>query len=104
MNEEEITELCKEEISDVFSQIIDKIGLKNALEISKIAGGSNLYIPKRETIERPLRIKKIQDEFNGYNYRELALKYNKSESTIRLICKDIVKTKRNMPMEGQISF
>lgn len=104
MDEKEFTKLCKEEISDIFSQIIDTIGLKNALEITKIAGGSNLYIPKYETIERPLRIKNIQEEFNGYNYRELALKYNKSESTIRLICKDIVKKKRNEPIPGQISF
>ena len=82
MNENELMELCKEEISEVFSQVIDAIGLENALKVSKIAGGSNLYIPKAETIQRPLKNKIIQDEFNGYNYRELALKYNKSESTV----------------------
>ena len=57
-----------------------------------------------ETLERPWIENKIRDEFNGYNYRELGLKYNKSESTIRAICKDIVNAKRRQPISGQLTL
>ena len=96
--------LCKEEVSELFAQIIDDIGLENAIKIAKIAGGGNLYIPMVETIERPLRDQKIRDEFTGYNFRELAIKYNKSESTIREVCKNIIDKKRKQPIKGQLNL
>lgn len=104
MERENISSLCKEEVSELFAQVIDEIGLENAKKIARIAGGGNLYIPMVETIERPLRDKKIRDEFTGYNFRELALKYNKSESTIREICKDIIDKKRRQPISGQLNL
>ena len=88
-------DLCMKEISDVFAAIIDEIGLQNALKISRIAGGSNLYIPLEKTIERPYRNYRIRKEFNGYNYRMLAVKYKLSESSIREICKDLAESYRN---------
>ncbi len=94
----------KESISELFAQVIDEIGLDNALKIARIAGGGNLYVPMAETIERPMRDMRIQNEFNGYNYRELALKYNKSESTIREIVRDVADKKRQHPISGQISI
>ena len=93
----------KNELSEIFIQVIEKIGLENAIKLAEIAGGGNLYIPKVDTIKRPEIETKIRSEFNGYNFRELALKYNKSESTIRVICKDIVESKRRH-MPGQLSF
>jgi Mor family transcriptional regulator len=103
-HEENTNNLCKGEVSELFAQIIDEIGLDNAKKISRIAGGGNLYIPMVETIERPLRDRQIKEEFTGYNFRELAIKYNKSESTIREICKDIIDKKRRQPMPGQLNL
>lgn len=99
-----LNSICKEEVSELFAQIIDEIGLENAKKISRIAGGGNLYIPMVETIERPLRDRRIREQFTGYNFRELAIKYNKSESTIREICKDIIDKKRRQPLPGQLNL
>lgn len=93
-----------EDVSEEFIQIIEAIGLDNAMKITNIAGGSNLYIPLSKTLERPSRNKKIREEFNGYNNRKLALKYNVSEATIRIICKDIIDKKRKQPIDGQLSM
>jgi Mor family transcriptional regulator len=99
-----LSSLSKEKVSELFAQVIDKIGFENALEIARIAGGGNMYIPMVETLERPWIENRIRDEFTGYNFRELALKYNKSESTIRGICKDIVSSKRRQPISGQLTL
>jgi len=89
MKNKAIQEMCKEKISEEYAQVIDELGYENALKLSKMAGGSYMYIPLAETIERPYRDWKIRQEFTGYNHKELALKYNKSEATIRVICKDL---------------
>lgn len=108
MEKENLSSLCKEKskekVSEAFALVIDRIGFENALEIARIAGGSNMYVPMVETLERPWVENKIRDEFNGYNYRELGLKYGKSESTIRSICKDIVNAKRRQPISGQLTL
>lgn len=77
------------EISDVFLQVIDLIGIENAIEICKLAGGDSLYIPVAKTLERPLRNKKIREEYNGYNSKTLSKKYKISESAVRWICKEL---------------
>ncbi|NSW90239.1 MAG: DNA-binding protein [Firmicutes bacterium] len=104
MRQEKLNDISKNKVSRTFAQIIDEIGMENAKKIARIAGGDNLYIPMVATIERPLVINKIREEFTGYNFRELASKYNKSVSTIRYICKDIIKEKRKQPMNGQINL
>lgn len=92
------------EISNEFLQIIELIGIENAIEICKIAGGDSLYIPVAKTLERPLRNKKIREEYNGYNSKKLSIKYQISESAVRWICKEIVEIKRKKPINGQISL
>lgn len=104
MDENKKKELCKERISDLFSQIIDEIGLENTIKLARIAGGDSIYIPKAESIERPLVELQIQNEFNGYNFRQLGIKYNLSTATIRQICSGIIQEKRKQPLEGQQSL
>ncbi len=45
MEKENLSSLSKEKVSELFAQVIDKIGFENALEIARIAGGGNMYIP-----------------------------------------------------------
>lgn len=80
-----IDEITKEMIPETYYTIADAIGIKNLIILSQTFGGSMLYIPKYDSLTKSIRDAKIKKEFNGANYRDLALKYNLSESTIRNI-------------------
>lgn len=60
---------------NLYCTIAKAIGVGNLLRLAKIIGGSNFYLPIEEGLLRPLRDKKIVEEYNGYNKRELAKKY-----------------------------
>ena len=52
--------------------------------IHKQYGGFNLYIPQ----QRPDYKERIIEEFNGYNFDQLAYKYNTTPKNVRQIVKD----------------
>ncbi len=97
-------EIIKDDLPEIYTLLVAEIGLENAIKIAKIFGGQYIYFQKLESIERPLRDKKIRDEFNGYNFSKLAKKYNLSEIQIRNICSEIINSKRASPLEGQLNL
>ena len=66
-------------------ELAETIGIESYKRLVEYFGGCQLYIPKWETIVKEVRNKEIKENFNGFNYRELAKKYNVSEMTIRRI-------------------
>jgi len=58
------------------------IGMENLTLLSHVFGGTSIYIPKEEELQRSEKYKKILEEFTGGNTKELAEKYNISERTI----------------------
>lgn len=70
----------------VYREVAEKIGIDNFIKLSALVGGTTIYIPKPESLLRPVRDICIKKEFNGYNYSELAKQYNLSESRVREIC------------------
>lgn len=74
-----------DELPEPYQTIFDLIGLENTLMIAKELGGTRHYFPKFESLFRDSRNQMIYNEFNGSNYREIAKKYNLSETRIREI-------------------
>ena len=74
-----------EDIPEEYRDIAEAVGLEAYLTLSVLCGGQNLYIPKREALERQARNREIRDQFNGGNYRSLAAQYRLSERQIRKI-------------------
>lgn len=69
--------------------------------IAKNWGGEVIYIPRNLVLLLSERDKKIYDEFNGMNHRELARKYNVSMQWVYAIVKRIGKeeiAKRQLDM------
>lgn len=97
-------EIYKDDLPEVYSSLVDAIGIDNVIKLAKLLGGQYVYFQKLETVERPLRDRKIKNEFNGYNFSDLAKKYNLSEISIRNICSDIVNRKRVQPLKDQVSI
>ena len=75
----------KSQYLKIICGLAETVGLEAYLTLSVLCGGQNLYIPKREALERQARNREIRAHFNGGNYRALAAQYRLSERQIRKI-------------------
>ena len=73
------------DIPEEYRDIAEAIGMEAFAQLTLLCGGQNLYIPKRESLERAARDREIRTRFNGGNYRSLAAQYRLSERQIRKI-------------------
>ena len=92
-----VNETKEEDIADRYRPIVDIIGVDAFVELSIYACGDELYFPKPENILAQARNRRVKKEYNGYNLKELAEKYNLTTVQIRNILKD-------EPMIGQMSI
>lgn len=80
-------ELTLEMLPDnAWKQVAQEIGIENFCKMLAIVGGSTTYIPQLDGLLRPVRDARIKAEFNGWNYLELARKYNITDRLVRSIC------------------
>jgi Mor family transcriptional regulator len=94
-----LSEMSADMLPAPYDEYARILGIENLYELTKALGGTTVYIPKVDSLFRTIREKKIREEFNGYNYQELAIKYRLCERTIRYICSNT-----NPVLEGQISL
>ena len=70
---------------DRFTQMYEDIKKgADLVRICRIYGGDNIYIPRIV----PDYKQRVQDEFNGYNHKSLASKYNVTVSQIYSIIRE----------------
>lgn len=91
----EETEL--DDVSEAYRPVVEIIGVEKFIELSEYARGDQLYFPKTENIIAPARNRRIKAEYNGYNEKTLADKYELTVRQIGHILKD-------EPMYGQLSL
>ena len=80
------------------------IGMDGFRALVRKYNGTHIYVPKIESLEKPVRDKLIREEFDGKNYRELARKYGLTETWIRSIVIEKAKQIRARPIDGQMSL
>lgn len=80
--------LTPQHIPEEISWLCDIVTMEQMLRIIDTAGGEVLYIPKRQTLEQPLRRDAICREYDGYNMRQLGRKYGLTERRIRTILRE----------------
>ena len=97
-------EIRLEDLSEGQQEVAALIGPENFRKLMEVYGGAYLYISKTDRLERMERNERIRAEFDGYNFRELARKYDLTEITIRSIVSDKVRELRARPMDGQLSL
>ena len=75
-------------ISDLPPQF-ENIAMKIGIDITKVLfeefGGTSVYFPTEKMIYKEARDREILSQYNGFNHKELAARYNMSESYIRAI-------------------
>lgn len=85
--------------------LAEVIGMDAFRRLVRTYGGSCIpYVPKAENLTTPIRDRVIVEEFNGYNYQELARKYGMSERWIREITRIKAEKMRTEPVPGQLSL
>lgn len=70
----------------LYRMIAEAIGTDNFYKLAEVVGGTTVYIPKPESVTRPVRDARIKEEFNGYNHLELARRYGVTERWVRQLC------------------
>lgn len=92
MKEELLNELVSEtrmeDIAERYQEIVKIVGIANFVKLSNYARGDEIYFPKIESVVSPARNRRIKNEFNGSNDKELAEKYNLTLKQIWNILKD----------------
>lgn len=94
-----------ENLSEEQREIAELVGMEGYMRLSKVYGGTTVYIAKTDELERRNeRDERIREEFDGTNYSKLAIKYRLSEMWIRNIVSEKAKEIKNAPFQGQMSF
>lgn len=93
-----------EDLDTPYYEIAEILGLPAALKIEEIFRGRQVYFPYLSYMCVDKRKEKVQEEFNGYNITELAIKYNFSERHIRRICQEQIEKEKTKPVDGQIKM
>lgn len=99
-----IDEITLEDLREDQQMIAEIIGMDKYIELVKRFAGTQIYIPKLDDFERNLRNKQICEEFNGYNYEQLAVKYGLTSTMIRIIVKDRTVQIKSGVSKDQISM
>lgn len=81
--------LTKKDLPESVKDIVDVIGIESFKDLVKLAGGSTLYIPNESNLIRPIRNRRIKEEFKG-SYKDISIKYGISEIQVRNIVKSKV--------------
>lgn len=90
-------DITLEDIGEKYRPVVEIIGIEKFVELSDYAKGDELYFPKVENVIAPARNRRIKAEWNGYNAKELAEKYN-------LTIKQIGNILKEVPLIGQQSI
>ena len=76
--------LTESDVPDSVKDVVEVIGMDAFKDLVKLAGGSNFYIPNESNLVKPIRNRKIRDEFKG-SYKDISMKYGISEVQARNI-------------------
>lgn len=86
--EELIEETTIDDIGERYREIVELTGIRMFILLSNYARGDELYFPKVENVVAPARNRRIKKEYNGYNAKELADRYNLTVKQIQNVLKD----------------
>lgn len=107
--EQLLRELTIEDLQEQHRDFAEALGMENLIRLSEYFGGTSIYVPQRRELVKQRVYGMIRKEYDGTNIKELASKYEVSESTVYNVVRDILmrgaekrEAKYNIP--GQINL
>lgn len=76
-----------ERFPEPYQTMAREVGIRNMLKLARFFAGTGMYFPKLDDTLMALRNERIRAEFNGFNHKELARKYDLTERWIYEILK-----------------
>ena len=104
LTEQLVSELTIDDLDGEQRALAECLGLDAYKRLLLVYAGSTFTVRMPDRVTANIRNKKIRSEFNGYNWGELARKYNLHEKTIRNIVSGEISRIRAEPIEDQTSF
>lgn len=109
MEEKLLKELQLDNLQELHREIAKVVGVEGIVHLSDHFGGTTIYIPKRKELVKNLVANKIREEYKGTNIRELAQKYDVSESFVYnalrgMLLKGADKREVKVNVPGQYKF
>ncbi len=83
----ELEQLNYEALPEEQKELADTIGMEAYIKLVCVYAGCRINILKPETLLNEIRNRNIRSEFNGANHKQLARRYELSETSIRSILK-----------------
>ena len=94
-----------DDLQEQHRQYGEIIGIANLIKLANEFGGTQIYIPKPDELIKLAKYKKIAEEFDGYNIKQLSKKYDVSESTVyRIVREQLISGSNKKQLEGQMSI
>ncbi|MBE3574559.1 MAG: DNA-binding protein [Firmicutes bacterium] len=93
-----IGEIRMEDLPASYQPVAEAVGVEAAIRLSMALGGVPVYLPKLERLLQSIRDRRIVTEFDGANYRELARRYNLSQTRVR----EIIHSDRAQRQQGRL--
>ena len=80
-----MNEISADILPEPYRRMFSILGVEVTLKIAAEFQGMNVYFPKLDGTLKTIRDRRIRDEFNGHNVRELARRFGLTETWIRQI-------------------
>ena len=91
VNEEKLLrDLTLEDLQEQHRDFAEALGMENLIKLSEHFGGTSIYVPQRRELVKQRVYGLIRKEYDGTNIKELASRYDVSESTVYNVVRDIL--------------
>ena len=85
--EGKMMEIIKEDIPYNLESMVEIIGVDNFLKITKLYGGTSIYIPVHRKMVMSDRNRRIVEEYNGKNLDRLRVRYGLTKQQLKYVLK-----------------
>ncbi len=91
VNEEQLLrDLTIEDLQEQHRDFAEALGMENLIKLSEHFGGTSIYVPQKRELVKQRVYGMIRKEYDGTNIKDLASKYDVSESTVYNVIRDIL--------------
>lgn len=99
-----LKEMTLDDLAEKHQLLAQAVGMDGLRNLVKSFGGGQIYIPKTADLLREMKIRAIRKEFDGLNLKQLAIKYDVSNSFVYNVIRDKIARGIKYDVPGQTDF